>query len=342
MYHLFKSLLFLLEPESAHNVTIKLLRFVLKLPFSKKIMQKRFQIDSPKLEKEIFGLKFKNPIGLAAGFDKNAELIDDFSHLGFGFIEIGTITPQRQHGNPQPRLFRLTKDQALINRMGFNNDGVDDAVERLKRRKSSIIVGGNIGKNKVTPNEKALEDYLICFRKLYDHVDYFVINVSSPNTPGLRELQEKKPLTKLLDNLNQENEKNTSPKPLLLKIAPDLSHRQLDDIIAIAKEINLDGMIISNTTTDRKRLVTSEKKIKSIGEGGLSGAPIFSKSTEVLKYIRKRLPHVPLIAVGGILSAKDAIDKMKAGADLVQIYTGLVYKGPGLIKRINKAIVSHS
>ncbi|MEM0941476.1 MAG: quinone-dependent dihydroorotate dehydrogenase [Bacteroidota bacterium] len=341
MYKLVKSLLFLLAPESAHKVTIKLLKFILKLPFSKKIVQTRFQVVSHKLEKEIFGLKFKNPIGLAAGFDKNAELIDDFSHLGFGFIEIGTITPKRQHGNPQPRLFRLPKDQALINRMGFNNDGVDDAVERLKKRKSSIIVGGNIGKNKVTSNQNALEDYLICFRKLYHHVDYFVINVSSPNTPGLRELQEKKPLTKLLVNLNQENKKYTSPKPFLLKIAPDLSDHQLDDIIAIAKEINLDGLIVSNTTTDRKGLVTPDQKIKSIGEGGLSGAPIFPKSTEVLKYIRKRLPNVPIIAAGGIMSAEDAIDKMKAGADLVQIYTGLVYKGPSLIKRINKAIVSH-
>ena len=341
MYPLIKSILFLFPPERAHQVTTSLLNFVLKLPLAKSIFNGLYQVSHPKLHKEIGGIKFLNPVGLAAGFDKNAELIDDFSYLGFGFIEIGTLTPKGQPGNPQPRLFRLPKDNALINRMGFNNDGVDEAVTRLKERKSSIIVGGNIGKNKVTPNEQALDDYLLCFQKLFDHVDYFVVNVSSPNTPGLRELQEKEPLKHLLNELKKENLKNESPKPIFLKIAPDLSDPQLDDIINITEEIDLEGLIVSNTTIDRANLKTSDQRVNSIGAGGLSGAPVFDKSTEVLKYIRKRLPNVPIIAVGGIMSAEDAIQKIKAGADLIQIYTGLVYKGPALIKRINKAVIKH-
>ncbi len=342
MYQFLKQVLFLLPPEKAHKVTTALLHIVLQLPLGKRFIESLYVLRNRKLEREVFGIKFNNPIGLAAGFDKNAELIDDFTHLGFGFIEIGTLTPKGQPGNPQPRLFRLPKDYALINRMGFNNDGVDEAVERLKKRKSKIIVGGNIGKNKVTPNENAIEDYIFCFQKLFDHVDYFVVNVSSPNTPGLRELQEKEPLKQLLIELKKENNKHSSPKPILLKIAPDLSDTQLDDIIAITKEIHLDGLIVSNTTIDRNGLKTSEKNVKAIGAGGLSGYPVFDKSTEVLKYIRKSLPDVPIIAVGGIMSAKDALNKIQAGADLIQIYTGLVYQGPGLVKRINKALVNHS
>lgn len=341
MYKLLKPILFLFTPEKAHKITTKLLHFVLAIPFGKFLIRSMFDYNDPQLSKEVFGLQFKNPVGLAAGFDKNAELIDDFTHLGFGFIEIGTLTPKSQPGNPAPRLFRLPQDEALINRMGFNNDGVDDAVKRLKSRKSKIIVGGNIGKNKVTSNENALDDYLICFDKLYDYVDYFVVNVSSPNTPGLRELQEKEPLMKLLKALQDENVKKDAPKPILLKIAPDLTESQLDDIISITKELNLDGLIVSNTTIDRSGLDTSQEKVSAIGAGGLSGKPVFEKSNTVLKYIRKYLPDVQIIAVGGIHSAQDAIEKIQAGANLIQIYTGLVYEGPALIKRINKELLKH-
>ena len=339
MYKIIKPLLFLFTPEKAHKVTTHLLHVVLSLPFGKSLIRSLFHFENQGLEREVFGLKFKNPVGLAAGFDKNAELIDDFSNLGFGFIEIGTLTPKGQPGNPQPRLFRLPADEALINRMGFNNDGVDEAVERLKRRKSDIIVGGNIGKNKVTPNENAPDDYLICFERLFDYVDYFVVNVSSPNTPGLRELQEKEPLTKLLKVLQEENAKKDAPKPILLKIAPDLTGSQLDDIIAITRELDPDGLIVSNTTIDRSGLVTSKHTIENIGAGGLSGKPVFDKSNDVLKYIRKHLPNIQVIAAGGIHSAQDAVRKIKAGANLVQIYTGLVYEGPALIKRINKELL---
>ena len=341
MYQLIKPLLFLFAPERAHTITTRLLHIVLKLPLGKQLVRSLFDFQHANLEKVVFGIKFKNPVGLAAGFDKNAELIDDFSHLGFGFIEIGTITPKGQPGNPQPRLFRLPEDAALINRMGFNNDGVEMAVERLKTRNSDIIVGGNIGKNKITPNEKALDDYLACYKALYAYVDYFVVNVSSPNTPGLRELQEKKPLTDLLQALQTENGKSPKPKPILLKIAPDLSDAQLDDIIEITQSLQLDGLIVSNTTIDRNNLKTKDSTIDEIGPGGLSGAPVLAKSTYVLRYIKNKLPSVPIIAVGGIMSSADAIEKIKAGADLVQLYSGLVYEGPALIKKINKAILQH-
>ena len=342
MYGLFKPILFLLPPEKAHHFTTKLLRYILKIPGAGRIIRNQYLVQNIRLEKELFGLTFSNPVGLAAGFDKNAELIDDFSNLGFGFIEIGTLTPKSQPGNPKPRLFRLPNDEALINRMGFNNDGIEPAIRKLGQRKSKVVVGGNIGKNKNTPNDQALQDYLICFRALYDYVDYFVINVSSPNTQGLRELQEKKPLTQLLSSLQQENNKTQKPTPLLLKIAPDLNESQLDDIIAITSELNLDGLIVSNTTIDRNGLKTNASKVEKIGAGGLSGAPVFHKSNFVLTYIKHRLPDVPIIAVGGILSAEDALEKIKAGADLVQVYTGLVYKGPALIKSINKAILNQS
>lgn len=341
MYQLLKPFLFLFNPEKAHKITTGLLHFVLKIPLGKSLIRGMFNFQDQRLKREVFGLKFKNPVGLAAGFDKNAELIDDFSNLGFGFIEIGTLTPKEQPGNPQPRLFRLPQDEALINRMGFNNEGVEAAVERLKKRKSDILVGGNIGKNKITPNENALDDYLICFEKLYAYVDYFVVNVSSPNTPGLRDLQEKEPLMKLLKALQDENRTKEVQKPILLKIAPDLTDPQLDDIIEITKTLNLDGLIVSNTTIDRYGLNTDEKKVASIGAGGLSGKPVFNKSNDVLKYIRRHLPLVHIIAVGGIHSPKDAVEKIQAGANLVQIYTGLVYEGPGLIKRINKELLKH-
>ncbi|MDE0470994.1 MAG: quinone-dependent dihydroorotate dehydrogenase [Ekhidna sp.] len=339
MYPFIKSVLFLLPPEAAHKITITFFSFILKVPFCKTLIRRLFNYENPKLEKEVFGLKFKNPVGLAAGFDKNAELIDSFSNLGFGFIEIGTLTPKEQTGNPKPRLFRLPSDKALINRMGFNNEGIDKAISRLKVRKSNVIVGGNVGKNKTTPNEKALDDYFICFKKLFSYVDYFVVNVSSPNTPGLRALQEKEPLIHLLKSLQEENAKKSSSKPLLLKIAPDLTRPQLNDIIEITCDLKLDGLVVSNTTTDRDYLTTSNRKIEKVGAGGLSGKPVFSKSTEMLRYIRKAIPDIPIIAAGGVMSANDALAKIKAGATLLQVYTGLVYKGPGLIKEINKAIV---
>lgn len=341
MYKLIKPLLFLLSPEQAHHFTTVTLRLLLKVPFVKSLFRLAFVYNHPSLEKELFGLKFKNPVGLAAGFDKNAELIDDFTHLGFGFIEIGTLTPKPQPGSDKPRLFRLPKDKALINRMGFNNQGVEEAVNRLRFRKSDTIVGGNIGKNKVTPNENALDDYLMCFHQLFDHVDYFVVNVSSPNTPGLRELQEKEPLKALLKGLLEENKKKATPKSILLKIAPDLTETQLDDILEITAELRLDGLIVSNTTIDRSTLTTSEKELQAVGPGGLSGAPLLERSNEVLKYIRSQNSDVPIIAVGGVLSTKDAIAKLDAGADLIQVYTGLIYEGPSLIKRINKAIARH-
>ncbi len=293
------------------------------------------------LKTSVFGLTFNNPVGVAAGFDKNARYINELSYCGFGFVEIGTLTPKAQDGNPKKRLFRLKKDSAIINRMGFNNDGVEIAVEHLvKARSNGVIVGGNIGKNKITPNEKAYEDYMICFNQLFDHVDYFVVNVSSPNTPNLRELQEKEPLTKLLSLLVSENSKREKQKPILLKIAPDLSNEQLNDIVEIVTETGIDGVIASNTTISRDNLITSSKEIEAIGAGGLSGMPLHKRSTEVIKYLADRSNgNIPIIGVGGIHSAEDAIEKLKAGAVLVQLYTGFIYEGPGLVKKINREVL---
>ncbi len=300
-----------------------------------------FGVQDPKLERELFGLKFPNPVGLAAGFDKDAKLIDELGNLGFGFIEIGTLTPKGQEGNPKPRLFRLPEDQAIINRMGFNNEGVDAAVARLRNRKSKVIVGGNIGKNKVTPNEEALNDYLYCFKALYDVVDYFVVNVSSPNTPDLRALQEKEPLQQLLLALQEQNSKMPKPKPLLLKIAPDLNEAQLNDIIEIAQEAKLSGIIATNTTISRDGLHTTSQKVQEIGAGGLSGKPLTKRSTEIIRYLRQHLPQtIKLIGVGGIMTAEDALEKLDAGADLVQLYTGFIYEGPSLISQINKKLLA--
>ena len=294
--------------------------------------------ESKKIEREVFGIKFKNPVGLAAGFDKNGEYVEAFSGLGFGFIEVGTVTPLPQPGNEKPRMFRLPEDEALINRMGFNNKGVEVMAERLRILKAqapNIVIGGNIGKNKVTPNENAVNDYVICFDKLFDVVDYFVVNVSSPNTPGLRELQEKEPLKALLNTLQQRNSKNNISRPILLKIAPDLSNEQLDDIVEIVQETGIAGVIASNTTLDRKGL---QNNLKS-EMGGLSGRPLTLRSTEVIRYLAQKSNHsFPIIGVGGIHSAEDAKAKMDAGASLVQLYTGFIYEGPGLIKRICKAV----
>lgn len=292
------------------------------------------------LEKQVMGLTFPNSVGLAAGFDKDGKHLAGLACLGFGFIEVGTVTPLAQDGNPRPRLFRLPEDEALINRMGFNNLGLNALVEELKRwrEKNPVggpIIGGNIGKNKVTPNEKAVDDYLICFDKLFPWVDYFVVNVSSPNTPGLRELQEKEPLTRLLNELQTKNRAQTAPKPILLKIAPDLTDSQLDDIADIVRETGLAGVIATNTTISRNGLNTSEASVTAIGAGGLSGAPVRARATEVIRYLRQKLGKgVVIIGVGGIDSAESAREKTSAGADLVQLYTGLIYKGPGLVKEV--------
>jgi dihydroorotate dehydrogenase len=300
-----------------------------------------YTIQSSKLQKKVFGITFPGPVGLAAGFDKDARLIEPLHALGFGFIEIGTLTPQPQPGNPRPRLFRMPKDRAIINRMGFNNEGVAAAVERLKKRNTSIVVGGNIGKNKATPNEQAIEDYRKCFEALEPYVDYFVVNVSSPNTAGLRELQEKEPLTKLLTEMKSLSRQKKNPKPVLLKIAPDLTDSQLDDIVTILRDTETDGVIATNTTVSRAGLATETRTIQEIGNGGLSGAPLADRSNEVVRYLRSKLGNdYPIIGVGGIMSPRDAADKLDAGATLVQVYTGFIYEGPGFVKRINKYLLS--
>ena len=337
---LFRKTLFRLNAESAHNFTFGALKVLFQLPFVKSIFYASYNVNHPSLEREVFGIKFKNPVGMAAGFDKNAKLVNEFSFMGFGFIEIGTVTPKPQAGNEKPRLFRLPSDQALINRMGFNNDGVQKIARRLKNRYTSVVIGGNIGKNKVTPNENALDDYLICLNDLYDVVDYFTVNVSSPNTPGLRELQEKEPLKRLLKALIQEAETKPKRNPILLKIAPDLTEAQLDDIIEIVSETGVDGIIATNTTIDRSNLATPEDEVSKIGAGGLSGRPLTGRSTEIIKYIHtKSNGSIPIVGVGGIHSAQDALEKLDAGASLVQLYTGYVYEGPSLVKSINQKII---
>ncbi len=345
MYKLFiKPFLFLFNPEKAHHITFAALRFLLSIPFAKNITPYLFNVKSNKLGKNVAGLYFPNPVGLAAGLDKNALLVDELACLGFGSIEIGTVTPKAQPGNDKPRLFRLPKDNALINRMGFNNEGASAAAIRLSKRKNKqVIIGGNIGKNKITPNENATQDYLLCFNDLFNVVDYFVVNVSSPNTPNLRELQEKVPLTKLLSTLQKENISRKNPKPIFLKIAPDLTDTQLLDIVDIIKETKIAGVIATNTTISRENLITSKQETDTIGAGGLSGKPLTKRSTEVIKFLRAKLDKpVAIIGVGGIHSAQDAIDKLRAGADIIQLYTGFIYKGPALIKQINKQILLES
>jgi dihydroorotate dehydrogenase len=340
---LIRPLLFLFDPERVHHFTFSVLKMKGKVPGVKQLFRLLFSYEHPALERTVFNIKFKNPVGLAAGFDKDAKLIDELSTFGFGFIEIGTLTPKAQPGNDKPRLFRLPQDHAIINRMGFNNGGVAEAVQRLSNRKSRVIVGGNIGKNKSTPNEEALNDYALCFEALYEYVDYFVVNVSSPNTPGLRELQEKEPLRKLLAYVKELSAAKPVAKPILLKIAPDLTTSQLDDVIDILKETKTDGIIATNTTVSREGLTTSKATVESIGAGGLSGKPLTARSTEVISYLREKLGvGYPIVAVGGIMSAQDAIDKLNAGADLIQVYTGFVYEGPAFVTSINKAIVQHA
>jgi len=332
---LIRPLLFSMNAEKAHYFTFSLLKFLFKLPFAHTIAKGVFGYKNARLEKKLMGLTFPNPIGLAAGFDKNAIAIDEMASLGFGFIEIGTLTPKAQAGNPKPRLFRLLEDEAIINRMGFNNEGVAVAVQKLKNRKSSVIVGGNIGKNKDTPNEQALDDYLYCFEHLFEYVDYFVVNVSSPNTPNLRALQEKEPLKNILNSLQVKNKEKKQPKPILLKIAPDLNESQLDDIVEIVLETQIAGVIATNTTLSREGLQSPESKTQETG--GLSGKPLTKRSTEVINYLAKKSnKQFVIIGVGGIHSPKDAWEKLEAGADLVQLYTGFVYEGPSLLKRTNQ------
>lgn len=341
MYPLIKSFLFLLDPEKAHHLTFKLIKITHSIPGIPAIIRAIYGYHSPTLKRKVFGLTFKNPVGLAAGLDKDATLFNELGNLGFGFVEIGTLTPKPQPGNEKPRLFRLIPDKAIINRMGFNNKGVFAAAELLKKRKNKeILIGGNIGKNKITPNENAVSDYEINFNALFDVVDYFVVNVSSPNTPNLRDLQEKEPLKHLLNTLQKINISKKNPKPILLKIAPDLTDSQLDDIIEIIRETGIAGVIATNTTIGREGLSLSKEEIEKLGAGGLSGKPLTARSTEVIRYLKQKSGNAfPVIGVGGIHSAEDAIEKIKAGADLIQLYTGFIYEGPGLIKKINKELI---
>lgn len=333
---LIRPLFFCFDPEKIHHFTFALVRLTCKIPGFSSIYKSLYLVNDKRLEREVFGLKFKNPVGLAAGFDKDAKLYKELSNFGFGFIEIGTLTPKGQDGNPKKRLFRLKEDSAIINRMGFNNGGVMEAVERLKSN-PGVLIGGNIGKNKVTPNEEATSDYEICFDALYDYVDYFVVNVSSPNTPNLRELQDKEPLTQLLQTLQNKNLAKPKQKPILLKIAPDLTDEQLLDIIDIVKETQIAGVIATNTTISREGL-QSENKTEV---GGLSGKPLTKRATEVIRFLSEKSNKAfPIIGVGGIHSAEDAIEKLEAGASLVQLYTGFIYEGPALVKAINKKILS--
>jgi len=330
-----RPILFKSDPEEIHHFTFSSVRRLFKVPGSKNIIKKLYQVNNTRLEREVFGLKFKNPVGLAAGFDKDAKLYKELSHFGFGFIEIGTVTPKPQPGNPKKRLFRLKEDQAIINRMGFNNSGVAEAVVRLQKNKN-VLIGGNIGKNKVTPNNEAVNDYILCFNALFNVVDYFVVNVSSPNTPGLRQLQDKEPLTKLLATLQDLNGQKEKRKPILLKIAPDLTEDQLLDIIDIVATTKIDGVIATNTTISREGLTSVNKE----EIGGLSGKPLTKRSTEVIRFLSERSNKAfPIIGVGGIHSAQDALEKIEAGASLVQLYTGFIYEGPQLIKDINTKLL---
>ena len=340
MYKHIKQILFQLQPEEAHHFVTRNLKNYAAFPGVGKLLNKFYQFNHPDLEREVFGIKFKNPIGLAAGFDKNAEYIEELNHFGFGFIEIGTVTPKPQPGNDAPRMFRLLEDEAIINRMGFNNKGVDFAIEQIKKlpHRENYIIGGNIGKNKLTPNEDAVDDYVKCFNALFDYVDYFVVNVSSPNTPGLRDLQEKEPLLYILKYLQQYNNQNEIPRPILLKIAPDLTDSQLDDIIDIVSESKIAGVIATNTTISREGLKSDPEIVKEAG--GVSGKPLKERSTEVIRYLSEKSNKAfPIIGVGGIYTAEDAIEKLEAGASLLQVYSGFIYEGPTIVSNICKGLV---
>jgi dihydroorotate dehydrogenase len=340
MYNLIKWFLFKISPEEAHHFTVGALKILFRIPGISFLCRRIFVHQKIQSGITVFGLHFTNPVGLAAGFDKDAKFFEELTHFGFGFIEIGTVTPLPQPGNEKPRMFRLPKDEALLNRMGFNNDGAAAAAERLKNRKSKVIIGGNIGKNKHTPNEEATADYVKCYEALYEVVDYFVVNVSSPNTPNLRDLQDKEPLTALLRQLVALNNTKSKPKPILLKIAPDLSNSQLDDIIEIVATTNIHGIIATNTSIDRNILHHEKEHALTLGAGGLSGKPLCNRATQVIRYLHQKSGAAfPIIGVGGIHSANDAVEKIKAGATLVQLYTGFIYEGPALIKKINDQLL---
>jgi dihydroorotate dehydrogenase len=339
MYKFFiRPILFKIDPEKVHHLIVFVLKTSFKIPGIKQICSFLFRYEHASLETLFLGFKFKNPVGLAAGFDKDARIYKEFATFGFSFIEIGTVTPKPQSGNEKPRIFRIPQDKALINRMGFNNLGVDQAVERLKNRDKNLIIGGNIGKNTATPNEKAVDDYDYCFRKLYDYVDYFVINVSCPNVTDLGKLQDRDSLGAIMQRLTEIRSSQSIRKPILLKISPDLNEQQVNDAIEISIEKGIDGFVVSNTTVTRSNLTISNERIESIGRGGMSGETIKDRSTELIKFISGKT-KLPIIGVGGIMSEQDALDKLKAGASLIQIYTGFIYEGPALVKRINKALV---
>ena len=346
MYKLARNFLFFFDAERVHYFSMHCLQFICRFPFLKKLIEKKYSPAGNSLERNCFGLQFTNPVGLAAGFDKNAKYLNELAVLGFGFVEIGTVTPLPQPGNAKPRLFRLPKDQAVINRMGFNNEGAAVVAERLKKFKSGagstnkLIVGGNIGKNKLTPNEDAWKDYEICFQLLHEHVDYFVVNVSSPNTPGLRDLQQKESLQKILGNLQMLNKQKQVAKPLLLKISPDLSVGDLDDIISLAKEIKLDGIVATNTTIQRKDLLSSQKDIDCADGGGLSGKPLTGEANRITRYIfEKTNGEIPVISSGGIFNGADAVERIQSGASLLQVWTGFIYEGPGISKDICQSLL---
>lgn len=339
---LLRPLFFLFDPEKIHHFTFSLIKLTSKIPGFTSIFRSLYAVNDKKLERHLFGLTFKNPVGLAAGFDKNAVLYNELANFGFGFIEIGTVTPKPQAGNPKKRIFRLKDDQGIINRMGFNNEGVEAAITQLKKNKGKLIIGGNIGKNTNTKPEDYTKDYLECFNALHPYVDYFVLNVSCPNVGSHAKLNDKDYLEELIGAVKTANHTFENKKPILLKIAPDLNNNQLDEIIELVAETNLDGVIASNTSTDRNGLKASKEQLESIGNGGLSGQPVKNKSTEVIKYLsEKSKKSFPIIGVGGIHSAQDALEKINAGADLVQVYTGFIYEGPRLIKSINKAIIKN-
>ncbi|MBA4737778.1 MAG: quinone-dependent dihydroorotate dehydrogenase [Cryomorphaceae bacterium] len=334
---LIRPLLFLMNAEQAHHFTFKTLKVLFQIPGVKAITSLFFGSLKGR-EKQVMGLHFKNPVGLAAGFDKDAKLYNELSAFGFGFIEVGTLTPEPQDGNPKPRLFRIVEDEAVINRMGFNNGGLDAAALRLAKKKTDIIIGGNIGKNKVTPNDVATSDYIKGVEALHDVVDYFVVNVSSPNTPNLRELQEKEPLKALLKEVKAKNEE-LGAKPLMLKIAPDLTNGQLDDIVGIVNELKLSGIVATNTTISRAGLIASQEKVAAMGAGGLSGKILRERSTQVVRYLRNKLSEdIAIVAVGGIFTGKDAKEKLDAGADLVQVWTGFLYEGPAMVRRMLRSL----
>ncbi|MDG1743738.1 MAG: quinone-dependent dihydroorotate dehydrogenase [Polaribacter sp.] len=336
-----RPILFFFDPEKIHHFTFSLIKVLCKIPFVSKIFRGFYVVNDKRLERTLFGITFKNPVGLAAGFDKNAVLYNELANFGFGFIEIGTVTPKGQKGNPKKRLFRLKDDQGIINRMGFNNDGIAAAIQNLKKNKGQVVIGGNIGKNTATTPENYTEDYCEVFQSLHPYVDYFVLNVSCPNVGSHAKLNDKEYLLELIFACKKLNLKEEKQKPILLKIAPDLNNNQLNEIIDLVKETQIDGVIASNTSTNRAGLKASNERLEEIGNGGVSGQPVKNKSTEVIKYLADTSnKSFPIIGVGGIHSEKDALEKLKVGADLVQVYTGFIYEGPSLVKRINNAILS--